>query len=231
MGLALHNHACDNNRFPSAGTVGYQWSPSWKSGWGRAILPYLEGGEAIYNSSWQTYAISGLPANIDICPAKLGPRIYPQWRGGGWPAKMCDYAGNDIHDLGIFIPKEHGIRIDAITDGLSNTLAIGEKRINLAQAAVWRNSDDDFGVYAGYDMDCMRTTNVLPKSDYHGIVNNYTAPTIPPYTFSTDNGGVAFGGSHKNVFGVVFADGHAIMQSYNISAEVWKAIGTRAKGD
>lgn len=110
-----------------------------------------------------------------------------------------------------------------ITDGLSNTMAIGEKRLhtNLYEAGP---PYDDIGWTDGWDPDIIRYTGYQPGPDNLG-------PDIENASTSESGGfGFQFGSAHPSVLNAVFADGHVAPIEYDIDLVVFNAMGNREDG-
>jgi prepilin-type N-terminal cleavage/methylation domain-containing protein len=98
--------------------------------WSYAILPYLEQ-EAMYLKRDWTHAVA-----VYVCPgrrpAQASPVIaddgYGKYDGGGWSWGKTDYAVN----LFAFDNRPVCRRMASFTDGLSNTILLGEKAFNPA---------------------------------------------------------------------------------------------------
>src|SRR5262245_28909599 len=152
IGLAFHNHHDQYQFFP---TGGWDWTtpPTYvngvpavgadqQAGWGFQILPFIEqqavwnGGAATTDSERALVAIA-TPIKIFFCPARRGPQTvtysYPGYLGGA-PAvhALCDYAAANLDNTGV-VRRFKPTRMADLTDGTSNTLLVGDKRLNLAR--------------------------------------------------------------------------------------------------
>jgi hypothetical protein len=114
------------------------------------------------------------------------------------------------------------IKLKAITDGLSNTLVLGEKMVPSNQYEGGGYSDDK-GWTDGWDPDTVRSTCFAPLGDSDPLV---LAP-------ANDNmfGMFAdvwyFGSAHPAVFNTVFADGSCHTLSFDIDVVLLNNLGAR----
>ncbi|MCY2992262.1 MAG: DUF1559 domain-containing protein [Planctomycetota bacterium] len=103
-----------------------------------------------------------------------------------------------------------------VTDGVSNTIAVGEKYLPRQSYFNGADAADNESMYVGYDNDLFRSTNGfygLPHEDSEGIGNQ-----------------LVYGSSHPSGFNAVFCDGSVHVIKYNIEAVVYDALGSRAEG-
>jgi prepilin-type N-terminal cleavage/methylation domain-containing protein/prepilin-type processing-associated H-X9-DG protein len=234
IGLAFHNYHGTNRAFP---TGGWDWnSPptinngqpavgaQQQAGWGYQILPFIEadaawrGGQATTDTGRILVAI-GTPNPIFFCPSRRGPQVvmfaHPDYMGGVQAARaLCDYGASNLERTGV-VDRYQPMTVANITDGLSNTLLAGDKRVNLARMGQ-PNTDDILGYTAGWDDETMRQTEYLPMPDY-------TDPT-------TSDSIARFGSSHTGGFNAAFADGSVRNISYAIQKTTFSLIGNRSDG-
>jgi len=104
------------------------------------------------------------------------------------------------------------VRRRDIANGLSNTLMVGEKRLNLGEMGQ-QQQDDNQGYSVGFDQDTLRHTTLEPLHDLSEIGDYY------------DTGRLRFGSSHFVGFNAVFADGSVHVLSYQISVSILNALG------
>ncbi len=203
------------------------------AGWAFQILPYVEG-----NAAWQPSGttdaerqIAALAAvhSFYFCPARRGPQSvtyvdyeYPgELAGRPLVHGLIDYAGSNMDETPAGSPAGTGLLVQAgmdrtakarraaeVTDGLSKTIAVAEKRLNLALLGQWQ-PDDNEGYAAGWDEDTMRRTDILPEQDFSG----------------DGTGGERFGSSHSATFNAAFADGATRGISYAVDPLVFKCLG------
>jgi prepilin-type N-terminal cleavage/methylation domain-containing protein len=112
------------------------------------------------------------------------------------------------------------IAFAAVTDGLSNTLIVGEKTWNRAGADKLTANDNE-GYTAGWNHDTVRQTQVLPQPDFN----------IPPASSSDPiQTKDTFGASHPGIFQIVLCDGSVRSVSYQIDLTTWQRLGHRSDG-
>ncbi len=209
-------------------------------GWGFNILPFIEGENAWKGGSATTNpnrvrVVIGALNKVFFCPTRRAPMALPYdasvspqnfLRDAGIPITerpptvLCDYAAANREETGITREtyRKSLVRIADVLNGTSNTLMVGEKRMNLTNLG--RNhQDDNQGYTVGFDEDTVRSTDAVrnpdwrPAPDYHGQL------------VYSQQGRYAFGGSHAGTFQAVFADGAVHNVSYSIRAIVIKRLG------
>ncbi len=119
----------------------------------------------------------------------------------------------------------NAVQLRQVTDGLSNTIALGEKYIPVA---VYENDEfweaDDWSMYCAFQDDSVRSTfysgktiTHIPRSDTETVRNNNIAREL-------------FGSAHPS--GCIFSmcDGSADQISFDIDAETFRQLGHRSDG-
>jgi prepilin-type N-terminal cleavage/methylation domain-containing protein/prepilin-type processing-associated H-X9-DG protein len=237
IGLAFHNHHDAQEYFPAGG---WQWStpPTYTNGvptvgaqqaagWAFQILPYLEadntwkGGQATTDQGRVLVAV-GTTHKMFFCPSRRRPQTVTIALPGylsGQPVNhaLCDYAASNYHknparQTGV-VRQTQPNRMADITDGNSNTLMVGEKRMNLGLMGTPQESDA-IGYTCGWNLDTARTTDRGPKPDSVGS-NDATK---------------RFGSSHPGRLNAVFADGSVRSISYTIDPAIFGYLGNVSDG-
>ncbi len=235
LGLACHNYHDTVGTFPSGGT-GWWVPPTFdgpglpvvgprqQGGWGFQVLPYIEqdnvfkGGGQSTVAGCQIVAIS-TPIKTFFCPSRRAPGVLPAT--GNWypPAGTfghapTDYAGSNAENTGAIAYGYSGRRIAEITDGTSNTILIGDKRMDRTYLGQYQ-SDDNEGYTSGWDHDTIRSTNSQP---------------LPDSNNGSGWGELRFGSSHTGRFNVVLCDGSVRGISYAIDVTTFSYLGNRSDG-
>ncbi|MCA9193092.1 MAG: DUF1559 domain-containing protein [Planctomycetales bacterium] len=171
LGLALQNHVSTFHAFPGNGgyksgvgikdrhgnhvtiftediTDGthYNWGvgipgarPGTQSGsWAFAVLPYVEQTNAYQNGDFKTIQPGFLcPSRSRPDPEPTTDDDYGRYESGGWAWAKTDYCGN----ARIMPNFPRYMRVAELTDGLSNTYALGEKAfdrtVHVASSWYW----------------------------------------------------------------------------------------------
>jgi prepilin-type N-terminal cleavage/methylation domain-containing protein len=228
IGLAFHNYHDTYQRFPNAGSDGPDkdcCNANTRVGWTwmYSILPYIEQ-DNLYKEPNDTN-VARTAVKIFYCPTRRQPTLYSN---GG----RCDYAGNGGRNMagegreGMLIrqwvspstskpanaPIEQTRRLTDVSDGLSNTILVGEKQCHFSVLGsaggdneVWNNS--------GWDQDHVRFGEAVPQPD--SMHPNSTAATF---------WSVRFGGSHPGVFNAVLGDGSVRSIAFTVDATNWMRI-------
>jgi prepilin-type N-terminal cleavage/methylation domain-containing protein/prepilin-type processing-associated H-X9-DG protein len=240
IGIAVHNHHDTFKILPHGGwhwssppeyTSGGapEIAPRQGAGWAFQILPFLEQ-DAIWQGSGQATLeekqIQAIGARVPgyFCPSRRSPQahIAAAWYGppGTYAHGQIDYAGSCSTNQGAIV-RANDANIDnrtvaltfaSITDGTSNTLLVGEKRLNSLQVGNIQ-SDDNEGYSSGWDHDVMRFSDRAPLPDGR-----------------SGDGNQRFGSRHPGVFNVVLVDGSVRNLSYTIELEIFTRIGNRRDG-
>jgi prepilin-type processing-associated H-X9-DG protein len=145
IGTAIHNYHGAHNQFPPA-WVAPGKQPGW--GWPTFLLPYVEQ-DALYeliNPDVNPFGPPGgfttaaqipggrsqVPLHVYRCPSDTGPPLNPErgnhglsnYRGVRGPYTSYDFF--EDYDWGGIFLQNGKLRFSDVTDGTSNTLAVGE---------------------------------------------------------------------------------------------------------
>ena len=218
IGIAVHAYHDTHGKLPPGGSHtppatganpafavrDVEWS------WAFHILPHLEQ-DALFKTTSVT-TIRTTPLKVYHCPTRRAAALYNN-------RAMIDYAGNAGTDgqgaNGVIRRTTLGqVPFAQITDGLSNTVLIGEKRLNVA---MFGQAGDDNEGYAlpGWngDYEVYRTAAAQPAAD-HATPGSWSSHSMN-------------GSSHPGVFNAVFCDGSVRTVRYSVSLTTWQRACVR----
>jgi prepilin-type N-terminal cleavage/methylation domain-containing protein len=207
-------------------------------GWGFNILPYIEAGNtyrggSATNNVDRILVVIGTPHKLFFCPSRRAPMVFP-YQSPPSPddflkdiplpttahpnVAQCDYAASNLDGTGMvretYGKPENLIRVRDITNGMSNTLMVGEKRMNLFKLGQ-NQQDDNQGYSVGVDRDTMRYTNAdYPPGQDYSKDGDYNADGLQ-----------RFGSSHVSNFHAAFGDGAVHAINYTIAPAVFSQLG------
>ncbi|MFO0846097.1 MAG: DUF1559 domain-containing protein [Gemmataceae bacterium] len=211
-----------------------------EAGWGFQILPYIEqdnvfkGGSETTNEGRALLAV-GTTSKLFFCPTRRRPQSlsfsdpsypinYPRLLGTSITRALTDYgAPNGRFDqcsegeeggTGI-VQQGRTVGFAQVTDGTSNTLMVGEKRMNLTGLGS-PQVDDVIGYTAGFAPDTVRNTDVdhFPMPDTREGFSEYR-----------------MGSSHPGRFSAAFADGSVRTIPYSIDPQVFANLAAINDGN
>jgi len=204
MGLALHSYYTIYNSYPAAYTsqTSSPALPGW--GWGTTLLPYLEQAPLWEGLNPQNSIFGGganpAPATpltqtclpVFRCPSDVGTPLNTQ-RFSHATSNYRAVAGTGVAYPPLFTPNEDfggvmfqnsQITMASITDGTSNTLALGECSFNMTKnywGAIWVGM-------TGLNTDGARVSDVMWWIDQTSSTINGSSPQ----SFSSSHSGGAY---------------------------------------
>jgi prepilin-type processing-associated H-X9-DG protein len=156
--------------------------------WAYSVLPYLEQEAAYRTRAWEA------PVRVFVCPARRPVQAtapvpedeYGRYAAGGWAWTRTDYACN----LQAFENRPYCPTMAVFTDGLSNTVLIGEKAFDpsVQRATNWYW---DESIYIGGSKGTSRGgVGVLPDRPGIPFRENWGSAHTGGAQFAFGDGGV-----------------------------------------
>jgi hypothetical protein len=102
------------------------------------------------------------------------------------------------------------VAVNAIPDGLTRTIMLGEKYLDPARYADGLDDSDNESALIGCNQDITRWTYLPPLNDTRGVPD-----------------GVRFGGPHFGLVGIAYCDGSTRFIDVTVSSGVFKSLGNR----
>ena len=248
VGLALHNYESSQRVLPPGyvsafDASGIDLGPGW--GWASMILPQFEqaatfsainfsvGVEAPANSTGRLVIIADF-----LCPSD---RVDPSWPvvtrdlNGNVVKVICQVApSNYVGMNGISEPgpdgeglffRDSAVAFRDVTDGLSQTIAVGE-RSHLLGPATWTGAVTGALLYDG-DGDSVGTPTVETAP---GMILGHSGEGAGPGANRSEPNQFYSLHAAKGV-DFLFADGHVAFLKSTISYPIYTALSTRAGGE
>ena len=223
IGLALHSHHDAVGYFPTGGTSfappptyvnGVPAAPpAQNAGWAFQLLPFIEQ-DALHRSP---AAVLTTPVPLYFCPARRGPTVVAQSFG---PRAGGDYAaatgtggtaGETGPYFGVIVRNPLRTTTASVTDGLSTTLVVSEKRLHPDRYATGDWCDDQ-GFTDGWDNDIIAITSRPFGRDERKEMD------------------YEFGSAHPSGANTVFGDGSVRHLRYGLAPGTLDALGDRRDG-
>lgn len=244
FGLALHNYHDTFKIFPpgsinSADNLGGEAISAWV-----LILPFME--QTALHDLWDfnygqldshNYAANRTPVDEYFCPSKSRPtKMGPDNPADQYGSSAYgDYAvcagtghsnsGTPFYWKGLFGSNSRTAFRD-VRDGTSNTLAMGEKRMDQGTLT---SPQYRFGFHACRTVNYPMNIDVVPDAKYS--IPTDTGGTIAgtSATFSSD-WWANFGGDHPGGVQFLLADGSVKFLSETIEFDTYQHLGDKADG-
>jgi prepilin-type N-terminal cleavage/methylation domain-containing protein/prepilin-type processing-associated H-X9-DG protein len=246
IGLALHNFHDTRGYF-----IGMEVDPNLhctgdcrgNSMW-VFLLPYIEQDNVekqySYAKGWSPFPGTAAGSTVQpmyICPSNARFTDFPNRRdyfgiAGGRVRDSHGWRGDVFRDglFGINLPR----RMTDITDGTSNTLAVGESVHPQRWGAGAGYGDPKVGgpVLWSWAGACMQPRCVVPNASYGRDFRNTKFPinAVVPLLEDGEND-TPFGSQHPNGANFLFADGHIAFLPQSTSLVILGSLATVAGGE
>jgi prepilin-type N-terminal cleavage/methylation domain-containing protein len=144
----------------------------------------------------------------------LAPELYGPGPGSLAEGDSRRYRWEQVDRTGV-IYRRSVLRPAHIRDGLAQTYLVAEAYLDRDQYTTGEGTNDDQGMFVGYDRDTLRVTHPAwpPLRDRRGVSSAHS-----------------FGSAHAEAFHAAFCDGSVRSVRYTISTEVYRRLGHRADG-
>ena len=173
------------------------------------------------------------PIKTFYCPTRRAVRLY---HGDA----ITDYAGNlgsavndgvIVTNSGTTISSFNGVGFQGIRDGTSNTLLLGERRINTRDIEAGTDFyDNEPAVRPADDCDVVRRAQPIGGSWLGPAFDNDVATTAGAGGYFGGGGLCQFGGPHEGGMMAAMCDGSVRLLSYQIDVKVFKNVCGRRDG-
>lgn len=243
LGMILYHDNGGTNRFPQGGGDPGSQNPAIRAfyfGWTFQIYPFIEQ-QSLYNlvpnptdpfydistdanGSTILNTLDTTPVKIFYCPARRIPKLY---HGDA----ITDYAGNSgtTGTDGVIVlnnsPNFSGVRMGHVVDGKSNTMLVGERRINIASMNSTSDCyDNEPAVRAANDCDVLRRAQVVGTS-WLTPAQDLNDPTNTNYFCGSTL--CQFGSSHPRGMYVALCDGSVRRVGYGVDPTTFMSLCAR----
>jgi len=223
IGIAFQSFYDQKGAFPQGG-----WNPANSSAadptdrrqwsWAYHILPFIEE-DTLYNST-NLNTIRQTPVKIYHCPARRIPALYNNHN-------VIDYAGcagsrtDGANGIVVrsFVPR---VTISMVTDGMSNTIMVGDKQLNLNKFGT-AIDDNESPFLSGWNGDW----------DHYrrgGQVNGVWLVPERDYASNSTDPNQRFGSSHSTGINALFGDGSVRLIRYGVDGTTFMRACVRDDG-
>jgi prepilin-type N-terminal cleavage/methylation domain-containing protein/prepilin-type processing-associated H-X9-DG protein len=262
IGLAMANYTNRHGTLPPGYQSIYnplfqqEMGPGW--GWASMILPDLEQQSLHDGITFETPLLEPsmatvrlVPLNVFLCPSDNMPLRWTASDSETWiyagqiystSISLCDVAGSNY--VGVFGIGEPGVNgegvfsrgsympLTAITDGLSQTLCVGERSENLQQGrgmATWAGAVPGANMWSCAPNPFEPDAGTCVKEDGSGMILGHTGEGHGPGDPYGDVN--QFISRHGRGCFFVYCDGHVRFLRKEMNYQVFKALSTRDWGE
>ena len=238
LGVAMHNFESSFEKLPP----GYDFFPGTDGnasghGWGAHILPFIEE-QVIYDQidfdlpvyhadnqrAREVHLTSFLCPTDDISPLGFVEMGFARFAMGCYVANFGppDLDADQEQRDGVF-SRNSETRPSHITDGLSQTLMVGERQNGPFRAGVQLNNHFEYETTWAASV-----RDIDDSTDDHGHMTLFQTGHTPNHPLSDDRDVSA---PHEGLAQFLFCDGSVHVIAEDIDFGIYTAIGTRAGGE
>ena len=152
--------------------------------------------------------------------ANGGGRLIPFGAGPPSLAAAKSFAWPSMKDSTGICFQRSRVQLRDVTDGLSQTILLGEKHLPFTHYVDGKDRGDNEGAYSGDDRDTLRYVGTLADTRYQPFSDAFLAGVE----------GAIFGSAHAPGFHLSMCDGSVRMVHYSIDLQVFASLGSRNDG-
>jgi prepilin-type N-terminal cleavage/methylation domain-containing protein len=246
IAIGMHGFHDTYKRFPQGGGDPGGENPAVRTfyfSWTFHIYPFIEQGSLYQLAGTQPMAVvpgSALttldrsPIPIYYCPSRRSAQLYHN-------DAVTDYAGNtgsngngSGNNNGVIVanntPKWEPVTLPMIRDGTSNTILVGERRVNLADMPTGHDCyDNEPAVRPANDCDVLRRAQAIGGS-WLTPAPDFDTPNTTNCGLLGGPGLCQFGGPHAEGIMAALCDGSVRRIGYAVNPVVFKNLCVRNDG-
>ena len=244
IGLALHNYHAALRSFPSGSLPASGGNQGWA--WTVLLLQYFEQGALHGMIDFSSHSLTPendelgkTPIDLFLCPSAT--KVEDDYRyGQGFSGSSYDGVMGANHNNqhyeparshcgawftdGMLYPNSR-VKVRDITDGTSNTLAVGERTYQLRQ---WMLGHTDVTVCVNHAKNVVYPINASPAQSGYYLYDNQAPPGANKVLAFND---CSFGSKHPGGANFALADGSVHFLTENMEMPVFRSLASGQDGE
>ena len=209
------------------------------------LLPYIEQGNTFnqydpklgWNTSFHVNTLGAKSMPLYVCPSDGKWTLYPNRRNyfgiAGGRTRLSHGWRGDVYQDGVF-KMQFARRLAEITDGTSNTIAVGEASHPMRWGLGPGYGIQEIGGPTGWIVGgaCIKPACQLTDQSYGRDMRNTKFPinSVIPMLMDSEND-IPYGSLHPGGANFTFADGHVGFLSQNLSMATFQGLASCEGGE